>query len=457
MLAANTGYAQGSESYAGAQPPRHAGVAGWGTKVSRERIAIVGAGVSGLSAAYLAQKRHDVVLFESDERLGGHAHTHDLVAEDGRLVAVDSGFIVHNERTYPQLLRLFAELGVSTQDTEMSMSVRCDGCGLEYAGGRGLAGLVPAVANLRNTRYLAMLAQVKRFHQQANRLLDAGDANFVRYSHPTLGEFLAAGRYSEYFIEHFALPVVSAVWSAGRDVSSQYPARYLFEFLRHHGMLSVRGSLSWRTVVGGSREYVRRIAKQLHAVHTSTPVRAVRRGDNGVEVRDGDDVVHRFDRAVIATHADQALALLAEPTERQRRVLSAFRYSSNETWLHTDPSPLPVSAGARASWNYRKTSCSASAGPVRISYDMNRLMRLAEPQDYVVTLNGSDHVDENKALARMHYRHPIYTPESVAAQAELSEIGDERIQFAGAYHGWGFHEDGCLSGVRAARAFGAGW
>ncbi|MEU6129496.1 FAD-dependent oxidoreductase [Saccharopolyspora sp. NPDC047091] len=417
-------------------------------------VAVVGAGVSGLTAAYLLQRNHRVLLFEADDRLGGHAHTHRLRSADGRVVPVDSGFIVHNERTYPNLLRLFGELGVRTAETEMSMSVSCDGCGLEYAGARRLDGLFAQRGNVVRPRYLAMLAQVVRFHRAANRLLDepGESADSV-----TLGDFLGSQGFSRYFVDHFALPLVSAVWSADFEVSKRYPARYLFEFLRHHGMLSVGGSPTWRTVSGGSAEYVSRAAQRLSAVHVSTPVRSVSRFPGRVEVRDAQDRVHEVDRVVLACHADQSLALLADPTPAEAKVLGAFGYSENETWLHTDAGVLPRAAGARASWNHHKPSCAADPGHVLVSYDMNRLMRLAEPEDYLVTLNPAGRVRPERALARMHYRHPIYTPDSVAAQRHLPELGDARTRFAGAYHGWGFHEDGCASGVRAAEAFGAGW
>ncbi len=418
------------------------------------RVAVVGAGISGLTAAHLLQARDEVTLFEAEDRLGGHAHTHDVTTADGRTVAIDSGFIVHNERTYPNLLTLFDELGVSTQDTEMSMSVRCEGCRLEYAGAKRLGGLFAQKRNATNPRYLSLLRQVARFHRQANALLDTDETTGAE---GTLGDFLRAGRYSDYFVDHFALPLVSAVWSSDRDSSKQYPARYLFEFLRHHGMLSISGSPTWRTVVGGSREYVRRVAAGLTAVRSGVPVRAVSRTADGVQIRDESDTVRLVDRVVLACHADQALALLDEPTPAEQKVLGAFRYSENETWLHTDPAPLPTSHGARASWNHLKPSCGADTGRVLVNYDMNRLMRLDEPRDYVVTLNASDRIDPDTVLARMRYRHPIYTPESVAAQRKLPELGDDRVQFAGAYHGWGFHEDGCASGVRAAETFGAGW
>jgi predicted NAD/FAD-binding protein len=424
--------------------------------MTTERVAVVGSGVAGLTAAYLLQRRYDVLLFEAAPRLGGHAHTHDVPAGNGSAgsagsastVAVDSGFIVHNERTYPNLLRLFGELGVTTRESEMSMSVRCLGCGLEYAGARGLPGLFARPRNALRPRYLRMLAEVTRFHRHARRVLACGGAEV------TLGEFASA--YSRYFTEHFLLPVVSAVWSAPEEVSRAYPVRYLFRFLAHHGLLSVGGSPTWRTVAGGSREYVERAAKGLTAVHVGTPVRAVHRTPDGVEVRDDGDEAHTVDRVVVATHADEALALLADPTPEEKRVLGAFTYSRNETWLHSDDSLLPVARGARASWNYLKPSC-AGADEVLVSYDMNRLMRLGAPVPYVVTLNATDRVDPGAVLARMTYEHPVYTTESVAAQRFLPSLATGRTVYAGAYHGWGFHEDGCASGVRAAAAFGVAW
>ncbi|WP_020660633.1 NAD(P)/FAD-dependent oxidoreductase [Amycolatopsis benzoatilytica] len=415
-----------------------------------QRIAVIGSGVAGLTAAYLLQRRHEVLLFEADDRLGGHAHTHDVPSAHGGTVGVDSGFIVHNERTYPTLIRLFDELGVRTRATEMSMSIRCDGCGLQYAGAKGLSGLFAQRRNAGSARYLMMLAEVKRFHRHAARLLDRPDAGDV-----PLGAFLAIGGYSQYFVDHFVLPLVSTVWSADRADTKRYPARYLFEFLRNHGMLTVGNSPTWRTVVGGSREYVERAAKQLTAVHLSTPVRAVRRTAHGVEVRDDADTPHRVDRVVVATHADQALRLLADPTAAERELLGAFRYSRNEAWLHTDPAVLPTVPAARASWNYRTPSCGADLNAVQVTYDLNRLMGLEETTTYAVTLNPGE--QPRSAVAKMSYEHPVYTPESVAAQRRLPELNDGTLAYAGAYQGWGFHEDGCSSGVRAAASFGVSW
>jgi predicted NAD/FAD-binding protein len=418
--------------------------------VTARRVAVVGSGVAGLTAAYLLQRHAEVTLYEADDRLGGHAHTHD-VESAGRMLAVDSGFIVHNRRTYPNLLRLYEELGVATRPTEMSMSVRCEGCGLEYAGGRGPAGLFAQARASADPRYLALLAQVPMFHRRARRLIEGGDEA------STLGDFLRAGRYSRYFVHHFAIPVVAAVWSCAPDRALEYPARYLFTFLANHGALTVKGSPTWRTVVGGSRSYVERAAKNLTAVRTATPVRGIRRTSTGVAVRDDADAVDQFDAVVVATHADQALRLLEDATPAQRRVLGAFGYSRNETVLHTDGSVLPRAKGARASWNYLLPTCEPVPGAVRVSYDMNLLQGLDAPEPHVVTLNGDARIRPERVLARTVYEHPIYTPAALRAQRELPSLNDGVTAFAGAYHGWGFHEDGCRSGVEAAASLGVPW
>ncbi|MEV6202615.1 FAD-dependent oxidoreductase [Streptomyces sp. NPDC051771] len=411
-------------------------------------VAVVGAGVAGLTAAHLLSRTHQVVLYESENRLGGHAHTHELPASEGGTLHVDTGFIVHNERTYPHLLSLFRELGVTTQDAEMSMSVRCEGCGLEYAGARGVRGLLGG-GNARRGRHLLMLADVPRFHRAARRLLAADDITL------TLGDFLRAHRFSPHFVSHFAIPLVSAVWSCAPDTALRYPAVYLFRFLDHHGLLSVTGSPQWKTVTGGSAAYVERVAKSVSSVRTATPVRAVVRGDRRATVvtADGESTEHAA--VVIAVHPDQALRLLADPTERERRVLGAFTYSRNPTVLHRDTRLLPRSPHARASWNYLLPSCTARPGAVQVSYDMNRLQRLRTAEPHIVTLNPGDHVDPSTVLARMTYEHPVYTPESVAAQRLLPTLRTPVTAYAGAYHGWGFHEDGCRSGVEAARHLGA--
>ncbi|WP_405852310.1 FAD-dependent oxidoreductase [Streptomyces sp. NBC_00090] len=418
--------------------------------MDRRSVAVVGGGVAGLTAAHVLSRAYDVVLYEAEGRLGGHAHTHELPTREGGTVRVDTGFIVHNERTYPHLLRLFRELGVSTQDSEMTMSVRCDGCGLEYAGARGPRGLLGG-GNLRRGRYLRMLADVPRFHRAARRLLATGDDT------ATLGAFLRDHHFSPYFTGHFAIPLVSAVWSCPADTALRYPAAYLFRFLDHHGLLSLSGSPQWKTVTGGSAAYVDRVAKGIASVRTATPVRAIARGTDHVRVttEDGETATHAA--VVVAVHADRALRLLADPTPDERRVLGAFTYSRNPTVLHRDTSVLPRSPHARASWNYRLPSCTARPDTVQVSYDMNRLQRLPVSEPHLVTLNADDRLDRSAVLARTVYEHPVYTPESVAAQRELPALRTAVTAYAGAHHGWGFHEDGCRSGVEAARALGVRW
>lgn len=416
-------------------------------------IAVIGSGIAGLTAAYLLSARNSVTLFEADTRLGGHAHTHFVDRGDGNIVGVDSAFLVHNDRTYPTLCWLFSDLGIATRDTDMSMSVRDDAIGLEYAGARGLGGLFPAPSNLARPRYLRMLLEVKRFHRVATQLLDDESDDGGADLEP-LGAFVERHGFSDYFVQRFMTPLVAAVWSCAPGDAMRYPARYLFVFLQHHGMLSVFGSPTWRTVVGGSASYVEAIATRVHEIVAGVPVRAVARVPDGVLITPGDAAPRRFDAAVIATHPNQALLMLAAPTAAERAVLGAIPYSTNHAQLHTDTSVLPRRSRARASWNYLVTP---SADDVLVTYDVTRLMRLSGPRRFLVTLGGRERVDPASVIAEMTYGHPLYTPESVAAQRLLPNLDDDRVVFAGAYHGWGFHEDGAASGLRAAQRLGAPW
>jgi len=463
------------------------------------RVAVVGSGVAGLTAAYVASRTAHVTLYEADDRLGGHADTHRVTQAPGASgpaeLAIDTGFIVHNPRTYPVLLRLFAELGVATQASEMSMSIHDEATGLEWAGALGRRGLFPTSDNLRRPRYLAMLAEIPRFHRRAARLLDATDGEPVQAPGATLREFLEQGRFSAYFTRHFMEPLVAAVWSCDPEVALDYPARYLFTFLRHHGMLGVFGSPQWRTVTGGSHAYVQPLAAQLQEVRTGTKVTSIAEvggPDGGVEVTDGNGATERYDAVVVATHPAQALSMLAEPTALQSEVLGAMPYSANTALLHTDASLLPTAPDARASWNFhrpatepaksrtqagrssrasgrgtrpeRPESRSADGEPttapeqgVVVTYDLTRLQRLDTDVHYLVTLGGEHLVDPATVIARREYEHPLYNPTSVAAQARLPEIDTDRVAFAGAYHGWGFHEDGARSGLAAATRLGFDW
>jgi uncharacterized protein len=415
-------------------------------------VAVVGAGVAGLTAAYLLSRTHDVTLLEAQDRLGGHAHTHDVPDRDGTTYAVDSGFIVHNDVTYPWLRRLFADLGVEVRPTEMSLSVRCEGCRLQYAGGRGPAGVLAQPGRLLDPRFVRMLLQIKRFHRRAAAFLAAGDDGRT-----TLGDFLQAEGFDDYFVAHYAVPIVSCVWSAGREPSLRYPAHYLFRFLDHHGMLRLSGSPQWYTVVGGSRTYVDRLVRMLPDVRAAHAVTDVTRHPHGVEVRNVTGRVTRVDRVVIATHADQALRLLTDPSEAESATLKEFAYSRNVTSLHSDSSVLPDTARARASWNYRMESCDGTDRPAAVTYWMNRLQGHRADRDFLVTLNDQERIDPESIVATMEYEHPIYTPEMVRAQSRLADLATDRTVYAGAYHGWGFHEDGCRSGVEAARHFGVSW
>ncbi|WP_026552067.1 FAD-dependent oxidoreductase [Arthrobacter sp. H20] len=434
-----------------------------GAPTRRRRIAVVGSGVAGLTAAYVLSRHHSVTLYEADHRAGGHAHTHQMPMSDGTTSGVDTGFIVHNDRTYPTLLRLFGELGVPTQDSDMTMSVRCDGCGLEYAGAKGRRGVFAQPGVLRRGKYLKMLIEVLRFQRDARALLketggQAATATDGDGDGMTLGEFLGKGQFSEYFTSHFMTPVVSAVWSCDPATALAYPARYLFSFMSHHGMLTIKGSPQWRTVTGGSGEYVRRVLDHIDDVRLGSPVSEVRAVGDGVVVTvDGDSTT--YDAVVIATHPHQALAMLGDAGPIETQVLGDMPYTTNHTLFHTDESVLPRADAARSSWNYRLPSCEASPDRVLVTYDLTRLQRLERRTDhrFLVSLGEGDEIAPAAVLRSMTYEHPQYTPSSLAAQRRLAELGDSRIAFAGAYHGWGFHEDGALSGLRAAERLGGSW
>lgn len=422
----------------------------------RPTVAVIGGGISGLTAAYLLQRTHHVTLFEADQRVGGHAHTHDVEVGVGT-VPVDSGFIVLNDRTYPLLRRLFDELGVRTRPTEMSMNISCSGCGLSYTGGRRADGLFAQRRRAVDPSFWRLLLQVRSFQKQALRHLDEQPG-----SEQTYGEFLTEHGFDQHFVTHYAVPVVSCVWSMGHTEALAYPAAYLFAFLRHHGFLTLGDAPTWHTVVGGSRSYVQAITERLDVVRAGSRVTAVSRKPDAVEldvrpVDGGPSEHHSFDKVVVATHADHALALLTDAGDEERELLGAFEYSTNVTWLHRDESTLPAARRARASWNYRLEDCDTPTDRTRVSYWMNRLQGHPESDPLVVTLNPAAGPAPEHVIATMTYEHPTYTAASVAAQSQLAGLNTDRLAFAGAYHGWGFHEDGCRSGVAAAEALGATW
>ena len=413
------------------------------------RRAVIGSGVAGLVAAHVLAKDAHVTLYEADARLGGHADTH-VVEVAGRTVRVDTGFIVHNDRTYPTLLRLFAELGVPTQESDMSMSVRCADQGLEYAGAKGARGLFPRASNLVNPQYLRMLTEVRSFHREARAVLATpGDEE-------TLESFAARIGFSAYFTTCFLEPLVAAVWSCDPRMSLQYPARYLFEFLDHHGMLDrlrLAHLAHGRRRVGRVRHPRRRGPRRRPPRHAGAlGHRERRRGGRRGRHRRARPLRLRGDRGAPAPG----------PGDAGRPHGDAARRAGCDVLLaERGPAPHgPVgparAAGARASWNYWQRK--GTAGGVLVTYDMTRLQRLDTGHErLLVTLNGQDCVEPTTVLDTMHYEHPLYTPESVAAQRRLPTINTARIAFAGAYHGWGFHEDGARSGVAAAAHLGVAW
>ena len=409
------------------------------------RVAVVGSGISGLASAWLLDRRHDVVLFESDDRLGGHTHTHRLDI-DGRALAVDTGFIVHNRAHYPLLTRLFDELGVQTRPTTMSFSVQSERSGLEYSSER----LFCRRRNAASPRFWRMLTDLARFYRLARALLATDDD-------PTLAEFLARHRFGEAFRDDHLVPMASALWSCPAASVLAFPARYLATFFDNHEMLSLGRRSAWRVVEGGSQRYVDALAARWNvAVRLATPIRSIRRTADGVELAHAAGA-ERFDALVLATHSDDALALLEDPSADEAAILGAIPYQTNDAVLHTDTRLLPRRREAWAAWN-AFVPRDAETPAATVSYCMNLLQQLDAPRTLIVTLNRSGAIDPARVLRRMRYRHPVHTRAAVDAKRRKAEIqGVRRTWYAGAYWGWGFHEDGMQSAVDVAAALGVAW
>uniref|UniRef100_A0A832MJV6 FAD-dependent oxidoreductase n=1 Tax=Eiseniibacteriota bacterium TaxID=2212470 RepID=A0A832MJV6_UNCEI len=416
---------------------------------ARERIAVIGAGVAGLTAAWLLGRRHDVVLFEREGRLGGHTHT--VVVEHGpdAGLAVDTGFIVLNRRNYPTFVRILDALGVALQPSDMSFGYHCERSGFQYAG-TGLAGLFARRRNLASARFGAMLLDIARFNARARRDLAAGAA-----AGRTLAEYVGALGLSEGFSEWYLFAMGSAIWSAPRAHIGAFPAEAFLRFFENHGLLGFTGQPRWLTVTGGSHTYVRAMLAGFSGeVRTGARIAGVRRPGTHVEVA-SERGVERFDRVVLAAHADESLALLEDPDPEERRLLGAWRYSVNEAVLHTDERALPPRRAAWASWNLRRAAAAGDDRPVSVTYWMNRLQRLATPRTYCVTLNGTTLPRPERIVRAMTYTHPVYTFESLATQARLPALGAaRRTHYCGSYFGWGFHEDAARSGAAVAAALG---
>jgi predicted NAD/FAD-binding protein len=411
------------------------------------RIAIVGAGISGLTVAYLLHRDHEVTVFEADGRLGGHAHTVSVGSPHGTQ-HLDTGFIVFNDRNYPNFERLLARLGVASQPSDMSFGVS-DGTGaFEYAS-HSLDGLFATRANLMNPAFLRMLTEVPRFQRAAIALLRSEDERI------SLRAWLREQRFSQYFIERLIVPQAAAVWSTDPRQLANFPALFLARFFENHGMLGLRGRPNWRTVAGGSERYVDALTAGFRdSVQLRSPVTSVSRGRDGVTVTVAGADPLGFDHVVIATHSDQALAILWDPSWREREILDAIPYQENEAVLHTDRSLLPVRPAAWASWNYH---LAAGSDRPTVTYNLNRLQRLTGDEQFLVTLNLVERIDPRFVLKRIPYAHPMYTADGAAAQRRVAEISgpEGRTHFCGAYWGWGFHEDGVTSALRVAESFGA--
>ncbi len=412
------------------------------------RVGVVGSGISGLAAAHYLARRHRVTLFEFEARLGGHAHTHEI-AIGGRELRVDTGFIVYNHRTYPCFVKLLAELGVEGRKSDMSFGVRCRRCDLEYSS-RGAAGFFAQRRRALDPSQLRLLADIPRFNRDARAFLARPEGEGRELD---LAGLLARGGYSDGFVRHFILPMGGAIWSAPFAEMQRFPARSFLRFFQNHGWLSLSGAPQWWTVEGGSRTYVDAIAHRLPGeVQLSRPVESVRRGHDGVTVSSSGRE-WRFDRIVIATHADQALRLLADPSDDERRLLGCFRYSRNRAVLHADRGALPRASDAWASWNSDIADCHDDSAPVSLTYHMNRLQGLPGPEELCVTLNPT--AEPARILAAMDYTHPILDGPALLAQVEIARRNGERgTFFAGAHLRYGFHEDGLLSAIAVAERLG---
>lgn len=410
------------------------------------KIAVVGAGVSGLVAAYLLQREHEVTVFEAGPKPGGHTNT-IRVDTEYETHHVDTGFIVFNDRNYPNFARLLARLGVAWQPSQMSFGVSDSTGEFEYSSASA-NGLFATRRHIVSPRFHRMLVEVRRFQREARALL-IGDGD------PSLGEWLEQLRFSRLFIDRLIVPQASAVWSADPGQMWTFPARFLFSFFDNHGVLHLQDRPKWRTVTGGSHTYVDALtAGFAHRIRTGEPVTAIERHDDHVSVRPRGGEAELFDHVILAVHSDQALRMLADASDREHEILAAIPYQLNQAVLHTDRRLLPRRRRAWASWNYHLGG--ESTGRTRVTYHMNRLQSLSADREFCVTLNRSEAIDPEKVIETIEYAHPVYTSRGALAQKRHAEIsGTARTHYCGAYWGWGFHEDGVVSALRVCERLGA--
>ncbi len=417
---------------------------------AKPRIAIIGAGVSGLSAAWLLRERYDVTLYEAQVRAGGHANT-QIVTLDGGEVPVDTGFIVFNDRNYPNLTKFFSALGIASHDSNMSFSVSAEQGKFEYAGGE-LHQLVAQPANIFKLRFWRIIFDMLRFNREAPKILQTA-------SQASLGEYLATNRYSTEFMEDYILPMGAAIWSASIEGIRLFPAKSFVRFCHNHGLLQLTNRPQWRTVTGGSKTYVERVLVELGAdVRLAAEVRGVRRSDAGLVVESQQHGLQGsaiFSQVVFACHADAALALIRDPAPRQKAILGAIRFQDNCAVLHQDAAILPRRKRAWASWNYLSDGAQDHGQAVCLTYWMNLLQGMQTTEPLLVSINPHTHLDPGKILRRIIYRHPQFDGAAMQAQERLPEIqGEAGFWFAGAWTGYGFHEDGITSAIRIANALG---
>jgi len=415
------------------------------------RIAVIGSGISGLAAAYYLSRKHEVFLFEREARLGGHTHTVTVDSSRGPL-PIDTGFIVHNDRTYPNLIKLLGELGVPRTNSDMSFAVSCRKSGYEYSS-RGLRGYFAQKRNVLRARPYKLFGEMRRFNRQAPQIFQRPDVDRLK-----LGDFLDERQYTQEFRNYYLFPMAAAVWSCAPNAVKEFPAAMLIRFFDNHGMLTINGHPRWKTIPGGCSRYIAPITAPLKdRIFTDVKIRGVARDERGVTLRfSGGRPEQRFDHVVFATNGDRVLPLLENPTEAERSVLQHFSTSSNDVVLHTDEALLPRREAARASWNYLLHLDDRNGhSPVTMTYHMNRLQSLPVQENYCITLNANGQIRNEKVLRRFVYNHPIFTLDSMRAQQRWSEIsGVGRTHFAGAYWLYGFHEDGVNSALRVARALG---
>ena len=412
------------------------------------RVAVIGTGISGMLAAYLLAPEHDLTVFEANDYIGGHTNT--IKTEmDGKPYAVDTGFIVYNDWTYPNFIKLMAKLGVESQASSMSFSVKCEKTGLEY-NGTSLNSLFAQRVNFLRPSFYLMIREILRFNRESVSILDTGNESV------TLGEYLRENGYSKQFAEHYIIPMGSAIWSAAPEDMLKFPLYYFVRFFKNHGMLSVNERPQWRVIRGGSSRYVAALTQGFRdRIRLNSPVQAVRRFPDGVEVTPKNGKPEKFDKVIIAAHSDQALKMLADPSADEKKILGAMPYQENEAVLHTDASLLPKRRLAWASWNYHLLA--SKQARVSVTYNMNILQTLDSPRPFCVTLNRTPDIDPAKILRRITYHHPVYNAGSIEAQKHHALInGVNRTYFCGAYWGYGFHEDGVKSALEVAKYFGKG-